>query len=392
VKLFSGQYLYLFSVEFILFGIYYLLLSTLPIHIIQIDGTLATVGIVMGIAAPIAAMLIPISGYLIDNWNDKKMIAVGLAFNIGSLLFMPLIKLPVFFVLVDLTRRFGTATTSTATRSRILEIVPQTQRGEGLSVFTTSHNLGTALMPPIGLYILGRYGFTGVTTFCILLIIIGLMIVKLLDEPSKFIKDDRRDLNNTLSISKFKQSLQLKTWIPPLTLLMMVVAFFGCLTFIPLISEERSIPNYYSFFTVYGLTVFVSRLFVGKFSDRYGREIIIIPCILICSLAMVVLAFSYTLITLWVTAVMFGVGWGCAFPTLLALASDYSFENAEGQTQSIMSASFSIGTALGGAIIGLVSETFTFEVSFLVLAALLMLTLLIFSLDFKSQYLIKTKR
>ena len=57
-----------------------------------------------------------------------------------------------------------------------------------------------------------------------------------------------------------------------------------------------------------------------------------------------------------------------------------------------MSASFSIGTALGGAIIGLVSETFTFEVSFLVLAALLMLTLLIFSLDFKSQYLIKTKR
>ena len=217
MRLFSGQYLYLFSLEFILFGIYYLLLSTLPIHIIQIDGTLATVGIVMGVAAPIAAMLIPISGYLIDNWNDKKMIAIGLAFNIGSLLFMPLIKLPVCFVLVDLTRRFGTATTSTATRSRILEIVPQTQRGEGLSVFTTSHNLGTALMPPIGLYILDRYGFTGVTIFCILLIIIGLMIVKLLDEPSRFIKDDRRDLNNTLSISKFKQSLRLKTWIPPLT-------------------------------------------------------------------------------------------------------------------------------------------------------------------------------
>ena len=95
---------------------------------------------------------------------------------------------------------------------------------------------------------------------------------------------------------------------------------------------------------------------------------------------------------LWVTAVMFGVGWGCAFPTLLALASDYSFENSEGQTQSIMSASFSIGTALGGAIIGIVSEIFTFEVSILVLAALLLMTLLIFSLDFKSQYFIKVKR
>ena len=126
MRLFSGQYLYLFSVEFILFGIYYLLLSTLPIHLIQIDGTLATVGIVMGVAAPIAAILVPIAGYLIDNWNDKKMIAIGLALNIGSLLFMPLIKIPSFFVLVDLTRRFGTATTSIATRSRILDIVPRT--------------------------------------------------------------------------------------------------------------------------------------------------------------------------------------------------------------------------------------------------------------------------
>lgn len=384
--------MYLFVIEFILFGIYYLLLSTLPVHIMQIDGTLGTVGLVMGVAAPIAAVFTPISGYLIDNWHDKRMITIGLTLNLGSLLFLPFIKLTALFVMVDFFRRLGTATTGAATRSRILDLLPYNRRGEGISIFTTSHNLGTALMPPIGLFILNNYGFTGVAGFCVLLILIGFAIIQLLDAPLRLTDNRKEDLNRHLSITGFKNSLKLASWVPPLTLLIMVIAFFGCLTFIPLISEERSISEYYSFFTVYGFTVFISRLFVGRFSDRYGRELIIIPCIILCSIAMVILAFSYSLPTLWLTAVMFGIGWGSAFPTLLALASDYSAENTEGQTMSIMSASFSIGTALGGGLVGGISQYFTFELSFLLLAVLLLLTLVIFSIDFRSQRLTKTKR
>ena len=384
--------MYLFVIEFILFGIYYLLLSTLPVHIMQIDGTLGTVGLVMGVAAPIAAIFTPISGYLIDNWHDKRMITIGLTLNLGSLLFLPFIKLTALFVMVDFFRRLGTATTGAATRSRILDLLPYHRRGEGISIFTTSHNLGTALMPPIGLFILNNYGFTGVAGFCVLLILIGFAIIQLLDAPLRLTDNMQEDLNRRLSITGFKHSLKLASWVPPLTLLIMVIAFFGCLTFIPLISEERSISEYYSFFTVYGFTVFISRLFVGRFSDRYGRELIIIPCIILCSIAMVILAFSYSLPALWLTAVMFGIGWGSAFPTLLALASDYSAENTEGQTMSIMSASFSIGTALGGGLVGGISQYFTFELSFLLLAVLLLLTLVIFSIDFRSQRLTKTKR
>ena len=384
--------MYLFVIEFILFGIYYLLLSTLPVHIMQIDGTLGTVGLVMGVAAPIAAIFTPISGYLIDNWHDKRMITIGLTLNLGSLLFLPFIKLTALFVMVDFFRRLGTATTGAATRSRILDLLPYHRRGEGISIFTTSHNLGTALMPPIGLFILNNYGFTGVAGFCVLLILIGFAIIQLLDAPLRLTDNRQEDLNRRLSIRGFKNSLKLASWVPPLTLLIMVIAFFGCLTFIPLISEERSISEYYSFFTVYGFTVFISRLFVGRFSDRYGRELIIIPCIILCSIAMVILAFSYSLPALWLTAVMFGIGWGSAFPTLLALASDYSAENTEGQTMSIMSASFSIGTALGGGLVGGISQYFTFELSFLLLAVLLLLTLVIFSIDFRSQRLTKTKR
>lgn len=358
----------------------------------QMDGTLGTVGLAMGMAAPIAAVLTPISGYLIDNWHDKRMIIIGLIFNLGSLLFLPFIKLTALFVLVDFFRRLGTATTGAATRARILDLLPAHRKGEGISIFTTSHNLGTALMPPIGLFILNRYGFSGVTGFCILLILIGFVIIQLLDAPSRLTKNKTQDLNQRLSVTGFKNSLKLASWVPPLTLLVMVIAFFGCLTFIPLISEERSIPEYYSFFTVYGFTVFISRLFVGRVSDKYGRELIIIPCIILCSIAMVVLAFSYSLAALWLTAVMFGIGWGSAFPTLLALASDYSAENTEGQTMSIMSASFSIGTALGGGMVGTISQYFTFELSFLLLAVLLLLTLVIFLIDFRSQNLMKAER
>jgi predicted MFS family arabinose efflux permease len=247
-------------------------------------------------------------------------------------------------------------------------------------------------MPPIGLFILNQYGFRGVTGFCVFLILIGFAIIQLLDAPSRLTNNKAQDLNQRLSVNGFKNSLKLASWVPPLTLLIMVIAFFGCLTFIPLISEERSIPEYYSFFTVYGFTVFISRLFVGRFSDKYGRELIIIPCIILCSIAMVVLAFSYSLAALWLTAVMFGIGWGSAFPTLLALASDYSAENTEGQTMSIMSASFSIGTALGGGMVGTISQYFTFELSFLLLAVLLLLTLVLFLIDFRSQNLIKAER
>jgi MFS family permease len=83
--------------------------------------------------------------------------------------------------------------------------------------------------------------------------------------------------------------------------------------------------------------------------------------------------------------VLFGIGWGSAFPTLLNFASDLSFENTTGQTMSIISASFSIGTALGGLIVGLLTQYFTFQVSFLFLAFSLIGAMLILSFDYKKR-------
>ena len=348
---------------------------------------MATIGLIMGIAAPFAAIVTPISGYLLDNWNDKNVILIGLLSNLVAVLCIPFIGILFLFSFVDFFRRIGTSATSSGTRARILEILPPKRQGEGLSIFTTSHNLGTAMMPPIGILLLEIGNFNLVIIFSIALISLGIITTVLLNTPKDLAKSTRTAENNNpaLSFVNLRKSIRLKSWIPPLILLIMVISFFGSLTFIPLLSIERSIDNYYQFFTVYGLTVLTSRLIVGRLSDRYGREPILIPCILLCSLAMIVLAFSYSLLSLLITAVLFGIGWGSAFPTLLNFASDLSFENTTGQTMSIMSASFSIGTALGGLIVGLLTQYFTFQVSFLFLAFSLIGAMLILSIDYKKR-------
>ena len=106
-RVYTRDFGLLFLLEFTVFVVFYMLLPTVPLYIIDIGGTPATVGWVIGIAGPVAAFGAPIYGLGVDRWSRKGMVVVGLAANVVSVLVMILIKNPLLMLGPALLRRIG---------------------------------------------------------------------------------------------------------------------------------------------------------------------------------------------------------------------------------------------------------------------------------------------
>ena len=380
-RLYTRNYFFLFWVEFTLFGVFYLLLPVVPLYIIELGGSPSTVGLIMGLMAPVAALGAPLYGLGVDRWSRKGMVAVGLAINGLGAVILPLITMPWLLLLPDLVRRIGTGAAGTGTRTAIVDISPENRRGEGLATFTTAHNLGTAIMPLAGVALMGWAGILPVAVASGALTALGLLGLIWVREtrPSRpTSKPAAESQERGARAGLLYRTVTPEAWMPAVVLLLFVVAFFGSLAFVSVLAQERGIGGFSIFFTVYGITVLGSRLVVGRLSDIYGRGTVIVPCLLLGIVAMVLLATANSLPMLLVAAVTLAVGWGSAFPTLLTLATDWSPSDRYGTTMAMMSAFFALGTAVGAMAVGYVADLWGFGAAFLMVGGLLMVALGIF--------------
>lgn len=384
-RLYSRNYLFLFGVEFTLFGVFYLLLPVVPLYVVELGGSIGTVGLIMGLMAPVAALGAPLYGIGVDRWSRKGMMVVGLAINGVGAVILPLITMPWLLLGSDLLRRIGTGSAGAGTRAAVVDVIPERRRGEGLSTFTTSHNLGTAIMPPIGVALMAWGGIWSVAIVSAGLMALGLVGLLPVREtrPRSSSKGGDGSTEEAERESLLRRTMTPEAWMPAVVLSLFVIGFFGALAFVSVMAEERGIEGFSIFFTVYGVVVLASRLIVGRISDVYGRGAVIVPCLVLGMAAMALLATAGSLTMLLAAAVTLAIGWGSAFPTLLTLAADWSPSHKYGTTMAMMSGFFSIGTAFGAIAVGYVADLWGFETAFLTVAGLLVVALAIFLVEYR---------
>jgi MFS family permease len=387
-RLYTRDYATLFGVEFALFGVYYTLLPVIPLYIVELGGTEATVGLIMGLMAPVAALGTPIYGMAVDQWSRKRTAAIGFVIAAAGVLLLPVIAKPWLLIFPDLLRRVGTSATGAATRTALIDIAPIARRGEAISTITISHNLATAVGPLIGLALMQRSGIVPVVAVCAGLAVfgaLGIVPIRGSRTPAELANpvDARRfdDRPRSPGVSA-RQKILLRTvtpqaWMPAVVLFLFVAAFFGTLAFVSLLGDRRGISGFGTFFTVYGVVVIGSRLVVGRLSDRYGRRTVLAPCLVLGIFSMILLGRADNLAMLLAAGIVLGIGWGSAFPTLLTLAADLSPVDRYGTTMAMMSAAFAFGTAVGAIVVGSIAEKWGFDVAYGLIAGLLILALVV---------------
>ena len=383
-RVYTRAFILLFLMEFTIFVTFYMLLPTVPLYIKELGGTNSTVGLVIGIAGPIAAFGVPLYGLGVDRWSRKGMAILGLAINVIGALIMIIVVSPLMMLIPTILRRVGSGATGAATRTLILDIAPASRRGEALTNFATSHNIAIAFGPALGLWIYHGFGSAQLFMVCAAVMAgaaLFLFPVRVGPHPSPLPEGGRNQRGGEgVGAGRAEAVAQPRreTWVdklivrealvPGITVLLLSAAYLATTTFISLLGEEREVPNYEWFFVLYAVVVISGRLLTGRVSDTYGRAIILLPSLALTVGCMITLAFTYSTAGFLAAAFMLGLGFGTGQPMIQAIAADWSPQEKYGRAMSMMMGGFSFGSAAGTVFVGEMSERLDFTAAFLGLA------------------------
>ena len=375
-RVYTRSFMLLFLMEFTIFVTFYMLLPTVPLYIKELGGTNSTVGLVIGIAGPIAAFGVPLYGLGVDRWSRKGMAILGLAINVIGALIMVIVVSPLAMLAPTILRRVGSGATGTATRTLILDIAPPNRRGEAMTNFATSHNIAIAFGPAMGLWIYNDFGSTELFIACAAVMAgATLFLFPVKVRPQAGGEGTRGRPHPNAAPESQRDAPRRETWVdklivpealvPGVTVLLLSAAYLATTTFVSILGEDREVPNYEWFFVLYAVVVISGRLLTGRVSDTYGRAIILLPSLTLTVVCMITLAFSHSTIGFLAAAFMLGLGFGTGQPMLQALAADWTPPEKYGRAMAMMMGGFSFGSAAGTVFVGEVSERLDFTSAFL---------------------------
>jgi MFS family permease len=363
--------------NFLLFASMHLLMVPLPLYVERIGGGPSQVGLVMGTFAVAAILVRPYVGRLVDRLGGKPSLLIGsLIFAIGPLLYIVSRSVPALLV-ARFFHGFGISASSTAFIAIIAALAPTGRRGEAIGLSAAAMPVALMIAPAIGASLLESWGFVPLFVLSAFVAALSLLTAFFIIEPRSV---DRNDPSGEEGEGAFFPVLCLPSvWVPSGAMAVLAVTYGSILTFLALFTIQQGIVNPGLFFTAYGLTVIAAQILAGRVSDWVGRHRVIVPAMVLLTLAFPVLALVRSLPLLLGGAVLYGLGFGSARVNLNAWMVDRVPASIRGMAMSIAYGSFDLGVGVGSYLLGWVAQIWGYQVMYGSVGVLCLLGVAVFA-------------
>jgi MFS family permease len=337
--------------------------ATLPVYVLAMGGSQTDVGLVNGALAFVAMMLRPAVGWLADVWRRRPLVIVGAAcYGLASIGYA-LAGSVGGLVAVRALHGFGLSNYTTGSNAYVADIAPPHRRAEAIGVFSSAMAVGMILGPAAGFAIVGASGFHMLFTLTAAMAF-GAVVV------SVFARERRVRPTGPRPRWTPRTGLVAIEALPIAWTAACLGAGFGPLgAFIAIYAQSRGIENPGLFFTAQAIAVLLARAFAGRIADRRGRPAVIVPGVLAAAVSVLMLPIAGDLTTFLVSAALFGAGFGAAQPATMALLVDRVGAGQRGLALSTYFLGFDSGIAVGSIGLGVVAQTWGFEVMWPIAAA-----------------------
>ena len=356
----------MWSYNFTVFVSAFQLLPTAPFHILQLGGSQTAAGLFLGFLTYASAVSAPITGALGDRFGKRRMLIVAsVAITVFSLLYAiaPSYQLILALVLVHGVFWSGLLSSSS---SYIVDIIPQSRRAEGLGYSGFASILAVAVAPWIGLYVFDRGGWWLVCVEAAVLNILMAIIAWRLPP-------DKRHVDHAPSLHP-RDLVEWRVLLGAVTLFLYSFSYGGITSFVAVYAEQVGVPRAL-YFTVFCLATIATRPFIGRSADRIGHAKLIVPCLVLIVLGVGLLAIAGDRAMFVVSALLFGVGFGSAYPLFVSHLMHHVAENRRTATFGAMIGAFDTGIGTGSIAIGWISEHYGFGRAFGVAGAVALLSI-----------------
>jgi MFS family permease len=320
-----------------------MIIPELPDHLTSLGGA-DYKGYIIALFTLMAGISRPFSGKLTDTIGRVPVMVFGALVCVVASALYPFVTTVFGFLLLRFGHGFSTGFKPTATAAYVADLVTTDRRGEAMSVLGMSSAIGMSIAPMVGS---GLTNWVGFDKMCVVSAIFALLSVGILvrNMPETLKKKEKFSFSH-LKISR-TEIFEPLAFPPFLVMLLLSYAYGVCMTVVPDMTKAMGIANKGLFFGVStGASLFI-RVSAGKWSDSFGRIIIMKWGALgvIISMAMIGIAHDFNL--LMVASVIYGAGWGMASTTLQAWTVDLVPDASRGRGLATMFIALEAGIGLG---------------------------------------------
>jgi MFS family permease len=332
----------------------------LPIHVQQMGGDEAHVGLVQGAYSLAGILFQPLVGLWVNRLGRGFFMRLGaLLLALSAVGFVLSHSIP-FHALLRALQGLAFSAFFVASYIHIVDLVPVERRGWALGIFGLSGLTSTALAPLLGEAVVRHAGFRWCFVLAALLAFGAFVIIV----RTRGIRPPAPGGGPGLE--------ELRDGLRELYRVHMVLGFFFGLgtgtmfTFLPTFAEQLGVTGLGLFYTAYSAAAVAVRVFGGDLIDTRGRRAVIVPCMIIFAAAVCIFALLAgavgpgvrvpVLPFLFLAGLLGGAAHGFLYPALSALLVDVTLEARRATAVGIFSAVCLLGNAVGAVAFGYIAQ------------------------------------
>lgn len=344
---------------------YYIIFMTGTLHVGKLyKASLSIAGFSSSIMVVGCVVARFFAGNLLSHFGGKKILALGIVSFTGSVYAYFWVDSLIWLFAQRFWTGVSLGLTASATGTLAALMVPQEQRGLGVSFFSMSTALAMAAGPSIGILANELFPYsivvhlsaaTGLAS-AVLFFCIG--PVPVIEGPDR-------------------TSLRLDSFVDVRVIPFGCVALLACLSYgciqaflAPFSAERGLVEAAVLFFPVYAGSMLAIRPFSGRALDRYGENVVFLPSLAVMALAYSLMAYARTDAMLLLASVLLGISLGNFASAGHAVALKLVERNRFPQATTTFFMLFDLGLGFGPYLFGHVVQGAGYSGLFIVLAAL----------------------
>jgi predicted MFS family arabinose efflux permease len=338
------------------------LLPVAPYRILALGGSAAVAGLFLGFLTYSSAITAPLTGSLADRLGSRRILVISsLAITAFSLAYAVLPNYPVMLALV-LVHGFFWSGLLSASASYVTALVPASRRAEGMGYWGLSTVLAVSVAPTLGLWV---YSHGGWTAMCLEAAALNLLMAII----AWRLPPDQRSGEHSTPLST-RKLLEWRVLVVSASLFLYSFGYGGLTSFIALYTDANGVTPRALYFTLFSLTIVATRPFIGRFADRAGYRRVFLPSVGLIVIAFGLLAIGGSRPILITSALLFGTGFGSAYPAFLGHVLKFVDENRRGAAFGSIIGMFDTGIGTGSIAMGWIVEHLGYQTAWGIAAGL----------------------
>ena len=337
------------------------LLPTAPFHIIDLGGSTFASGLFLGFLTYSSAFSAPVTGAFVDRAGQRRVLIVtSLALAAFSVAYAVITDYRIMLGLVLVHGVFWSGLLS-ASAAYMTGLLPEHRRAEGIGYWGLSTLSAIAVAPTAGFWIYRTGGWLWMCVGATALNLAMAAIAATLPEHHVVVAKN---------LPPRRRLIEARVLLVSITLAMYSFGYGGITSFTAMYADANGVTPKSLYLTALAIVMLFTRPPLARVGDRFGYKRVFVPCLILISCGLGCLAAGGSRSWMLLSAVIFGVGFGSAYPSYIGYVMRGVTADRRGAAFGAILAAFDSGIGTGSTTMGWVIQHYGFRAAFGVAAVL----------------------